>query len=148
MRKTRAELCGREPDKCERLRSGGVWRRHREQPWHQRDISQHAPVRHETAVLWHVAKHAPQLHDLTLADIHTANGDQARRRFDESIEAAQQCCLAGAALTNEGHARSCGDFEAHAVERDDVTVAVADVMRDERERFAARSAFRSDGHLR
>ena len=137
VRKSLAKSLRGKPDQRQRVGGHGARIRDAEQRGHERDVSQDAPVRHQAAVLRHVADHSAQLHTRTIAHARSANGDHSARGLDQAIEAPEQRRLSRPALANQRDALPRSDVETHAIERQHVAIAPDHIARGKRQRLAS-----------
>lgn len=121
-----------EADKRQRLAGarGGV--PYATQAQHQFDVSLHAPVRQQAAVLRHVADSTSEVDRVERGRVGAIDTHDPGIRIDEAVERTKESGLAGSALADERDGRARRDLERDIVERDDVSEPFGQVLRGER----------------
>jgi hypothetical protein len=139
MREPGSEVISRQSHQRQRLPCGVERIFHPLQNGNERDVSQNSPVREKPAVLLYVTYSAPELDGLLRTDISVADFYLAAVRLDQPVEAAEKRRLARSALAHQRNGSPGGNIEAHVIERDDISKAVRDIPRCQRDRHGLNS---------
>ncbi len=133
-RPTRCKSIGGEADERQGLTSAfrDAWITVK--PQHELDVPLRRPVREKAAILWHVSDGSTEPHGVDGSDVDVADANGSAIRLDETIDAAKQGGLSGAALADERQAGARRHVDRDVVERDDVSESLADVREGERYR--------------